>query len=126
MPSATFEEVEARFVAGSGIHGADIRAMIQRITWGQQLEKFAEIVLTNAFSIYEGWAGEVVERSNAAKFKDNDLSFWGNGAGKGAMAFIGHINAQPSIVMEKAFKPHYITNRKYHPAQLDSMFKSRS
>lgn len=53
-------ELRARFVEGSGIHGANLhRACIDK-TWEEQQADLAKVVLLNLVSIYEGWATDLV------------------------------------------------------------------
>jgi hypothetical protein len=61
VPEASYEDVASRFVVGSDIHGADIRAMSLNTTWEEQKARFAEFILTNVFAIYEGWAKRLLE-----------------------------------------------------------------
>ena len=56
VPNASYEDVASRFVVGSDVHGADIRAMSMKTTWEEQKARFAEFVLTNVFAVYESWA----------------------------------------------------------------------
>ncbi len=61
----TVEELKARFVEGSGIHGANLhRACIER-SWDRQRSDLAFVVLVNVFSIYESWVGELTDEIGA-------------------------------------------------------------
>jgi hypothetical protein len=51
VPNASYADVASRFVVGSGIHGADIRAMSRNSNWEEQKARFAEFVLTNVFAV---------------------------------------------------------------------------
>ncbi|WP_147444982.1 hypothetical protein [Corallococcus sp. CA053C] len=58
--TTTVDELNARFVEGSGIHGANIRRFCLEKTWQQQQRELAKITLVNLFAIYETWATEIV------------------------------------------------------------------
>lgn len=73
VPNATYEDVASRFVTGSGIHGADIRAMSIKTNWDDQKARFAEIVLTNAFAIYESWARRLLRSVQITGISDRNL-----------------------------------------------------
>jgi len=121
VPNASYEQVHSRFVAGSGIHGADVRAMLKNLSWDEQKERFAEVILTNAFAIYESWAKQIIARCPASGFTDRDLSIRGNGKSSGLSAYIAAANAAPSVLMTKGFKPKFVKHKKYFPAVLDNM-----
>jgi hypothetical protein len=120
VPNASYQDVHARFVVGSGIHGADVRAMQKRISWEDQKERFAEVVLTNAFSIYESWARQILARSGVLGFTDRDLYRRGGGPSRGLGAFIATVNSTSSTVMTKAFQPQFVKHKKYLPALVDT------
>jgi hypothetical protein len=107
VPDASYEDVASRFVVGSGIRGADIRAMHKNITWEQQQTRFAEFVLTNIFAIYESWARRLVETSRLTKMSDKDLFTIGNGTTQGLAAFINQVNVNISPEMQAALQPKF-------------------
>ncbi len=55
-PAASVPELQARFIEGSGIHGANLKRACIDTSWEQQQAVLAGILLTNLFAIYEGWA----------------------------------------------------------------------
>jgi hypothetical protein len=59
-PSAPIEELEGRFVAGSGIHGANLRRSCIDHSWSQQQEEFAKLLLVNIIALYEAWLKDVL------------------------------------------------------------------
>ena len=123
VPGASYEDVASRFVLGSDIAGADIRAMRDRITWDQQKERFAEFILTNAFAIYESWAGRILTLSNVSGMRDSDLYTVGNGTSKGLAAFISRVTTQPSSMMQLAFQPSFMKHRKVHVNEQENLLR---
>lgn len=59
-PESTPKQLNDRFVFGSGVHGTNLRKSCIDTTWDVQKHHLASIVLTNAFSIYEHWADEIL------------------------------------------------------------------
>lgn len=123
VPDATWEDVNARFVVGSKIHGADIRRMSKQVSWEDQKEQFAKFVLTNAFAIYESWAKNMIAVAALSNYSGRSLWRIGVGQSKGINDFITEINAYPSDTMARCFKPAFATHKKYLPNLLDSMMK---
>jgi hypothetical protein len=120
-PDASHADFQARFAAGSDIRGADVRSMITRITWDAQKERFAEVLLTNLFAIYENWADLLADR--VAGFQGKDLAHYGNGTSHGALAFIASANQTQSRVMSSCFKPTFERHKDYHLPILEEMLK---
>ena len=116
VPNATTEQAHARFVLGSGIHGADVKAMIKNRSWEYQQERLAEVILTNAFAIYESWAKRIAEQCPQARFGEKDLAFPVK-----VQSYIAAANATPSAVMTSVFKPTLQQHKKYKPAVLGNM-----
>lgn len=61
MPSATHDDLQARFVHGSGINGVNIKRSFVDRSWEDDQHELALLLLTNVFSLYEGWAAEMSE-----------------------------------------------------------------
>ncbi len=123
VPNATHEDVASRFVAGSDIYGADIRAMSINTTWEEQKTRFSEFILTNAFSIYESWARNLLRSTHISDMSDRDLYREGDGIAKGLSTFIVRVNNAPSTVMQSAFQPIFMANKKVFVAQQTAMLK---
>ena len=123
VPEATHDEVAARFVIGSGIRGADIRAMHQNVSWDQQKSRFAEFTLANIFAIYESWARRLVYTSRLRGVNDRDLFTVGDGVSRGLGVFIRQANAMTSPTMQSSLQPGFRAHKKVHVAQLDNMLK---
>lgn len=123
VPNATYEDVASRFVVGSDIHGADIRAMHTNTTWIDQKARFSEFILTNAFAIYESWARSMIASSNISTMSDRNLYQEGDGVSSGLSVFISQINASPSSVMTASFKPQFLKHKKVFIPQQGNMLK---
>jgi hypothetical protein len=54
-PNATKDDLDGRFLAGSGIRSANVRRAAVDHTWDQQLEQFARFSLYVFVALYEGW-----------------------------------------------------------------------
>jgi hypothetical protein len=53
--SVTTDMLTGRFIAGSGIHGANLKRACLETTWDQQQSQFAKFLLIDLFALYEGW-----------------------------------------------------------------------
>ncbi len=123
VPGATHEDVASRFVVGSGINGADIRAMSINTSWDDQKTRFAEFVLTNIFAIYESWARSLLRAVHVTSLKDQDLYREGDGSSTGLAAFLSKVNSTPSAVMQSAFQNSFLGHKKVFVAQQSGMLK---
>ncbi|MDD5088458.1 MAG: hypothetical protein PHI18_06645, partial [bacterium] len=56
----TVDELRERFVTGSGINGANIKRACLEMTWQQQQDHLARVVLTNIIAIHESWISQVL------------------------------------------------------------------
>jgi hypothetical protein len=65
-PSAPIEELEGRFVAGSGIHGANLRRSCIDHSWSQQQGEFAKLLLVNIIALYEAWLKDALKAVGSA------------------------------------------------------------
>lgn len=121
VPNASYQDIASRFVVGSDIHGADIRAMTNRMTWDEQKSRFAEFVLTNIFAIYEGWARGIVARTQISDTSDRDLYRIGNSNTSGLSFFMTRVCTVPSSVMQKHFQPHFLSHKKVFRDKINEM-----
>src|SRR3990172_7350655 len=60
-PNATVEDLEGRFVSGSGIHGANLKRACVDQTWTRQQERFAKFLLIDTCATYEAWISGTLE-----------------------------------------------------------------
>jgi len=123
VPNASSQDVVGRFVAGSGIVGADVKGMVTRLTWDEQKERFAEFILTNVFAVYESWSRQILSSCGVHGMSDRDLYRIGNGTTSGLAAFIARVMATPSSAMQAAFQPAFLRHKKVHVAELEKMLR---
>jgi hypothetical protein len=55
LPSLSVTELDARFVPGSGIQGANIKRLATETTWAQMQQWFARLLLSESCALFEGW-----------------------------------------------------------------------
>ena len=123
VPGATYENVASRFVVGSEIHGADIRAMTTRTTWEDQKTRFSDFILINVFAIYEGWARSLLKSTGVQGISDRELYREKTATTPGLPGFVARVNSAASSVMQTAFQPTFSTHKKVLSAHQSSMLK---
>jgi hypothetical protein len=123
VPNASSQEVAGRFVAGSGIGGADVKGMVTRLTWDDQKERFAEFILTNVFAVYESWARRLILSCNINDMSDRDVYRIGNGTTSGLSVFIARVTETPSVAMQTAFQPEFLKHKKVYVTEQEKMLK---
>ena len=99
VPTATVEQLNARFTEGADIHGANLQRACIDHTWDEQKESFARIILTNAIAIYEGWIEETLKslgKNTKALQTSLQIPDPAAGAMTGVTAAIATINAVES------------------------------
>jgi hypothetical protein len=72
VPDVDEPTLAGRFIAGSGISRSNLRRACIKQSWEHQQEKFAEILLTSLFALYESWCEQTLvllhcTASNAVK-----------------------------------------------------------
>jgi hypothetical protein len=67
IPHASPDTLEKRFVLGSGVHGANLRRACVDITWEQQQEEMAAVVLVNVLAIYDDYANQIASIAKKSK-----------------------------------------------------------
>src|SRR6202163_3966847 len=76
-PASTPKQLNDRFVFGSSIYGTNLRKSCIDTSWESQKNNLATVTLTNAFSIYEHWADELLaslgEGQNQGKLLQRDV-----------------------------------------------------
>lgn len=110
----TPEQLNDRFVFGSGIHGTNLKRACVETSWDEQKHHLANIILTNAFAVYEHWADEILVCVGMADGKGKLLQFdYGPNDPRGLRGIVNQICASESEVMKKAFYPAYASSPKY-------------
>jgi hypothetical protein len=62
-------------------------------------------ILTNAFAVYEGWAGCIITLSTLTGVRDSEMYSIGNRTSRGLPTFIARVTAHPSPMMQVAVSP---------------------
>src|SRR5882672_947369 len=127
--TVTDDELQARFVVGSGIYGANLHRACLQSTWTDQQERLAEVLLVNLVAIHECWLdatlAELRVKGNVAKRILDGLAFptaLGNG---GVVRGIGPalltIGTPPSEVFEHDIYPVAAMRPRVHTTHLEQM-----
>lgn len=119
VPDVTTSRLNERFIAGSGVSGADLKKLVSRSSWEDQQEQFARFILQTAFSIYEGWGRQLTRKFNIAGFDERDLYRIGNGFSKGTIAFLNTAQQANSVFMQNCFYDYLLNNNKYATAPIE-------
>lgn len=108
-PAATVEDLEARFVGGSSIRGANLRRACVDNSWDTQQEQFAKFLLIDLCAIYEGWLGAALDavRGSEADLKDLQFPTSHTLSGKkvGVSAALGRLHKNESALIVSALYP---------------------
>lgn len=122
------DELQARFVEGSGIHGANLhRACLER-TWDQQRSDLAFVTLVNLFAVYESWTGELfaeIGASASATFDPKKAlqfpSSTKNGKQRGIGPELAHLTSAKSPAMLSDVHPCLASRAGVHPRHVEEM-----
>lgn len=124
VPTCTNEQLEARFVEGANIKGANLRRACIEHTWDQQKESFAGLLLVNSIALFESWIDDVLDDlgkntktiNKALQFPDSTAT-----AGKGALWAIAEITNVESSELKTAFYSALTSGHYYSISKLDEM-----
>jgi hypothetical protein len=122
VPDASVKQLNDRFVTGSQLGGADLRGSCVDTPWDEQRARFASIILTSAFAIYESWADEIITElgiqlsSKRLQFPDSATT-----NGNGLEATLATLTAVQSTALAKAYFPIYAQPGKYNIAILANL-----
>jgi hypothetical protein len=127
--TTTVEELKARFVEGSGIHGANLHRSCLEHSWDKQRADLAFVALVNLFAIYEGWTVELVAEIRPtlpAGFDAEKALQFPNGTGpggkpRGAGVAIQHLSSPTSGAMASDVRPALMAQQGVHAKHLDEM-----
>lgn len=125
-PSVTQQELLGRFLAGSGIGGANLPRFSVEHSWEQQREVLARLVLTNQVTLFEMWQSELpglsdhertqVPHTSAGTGRWNDKSrTWITGK-EGWPDILDNMHLDPQL--ERCFPP---TARSDEPIRLQDV-----
>jgi hypothetical protein len=123
-PDVTVEDLNHRFIVGSGIYGANLKRACIELTWSDQQQQFARFLLVQVFGIFEGWLGAVLEGIGHTRL-EKALQFpthpGKGGAPEGAAPALVQIKASPSMMIQTALYPKLTQHPKNGIANLDNL-----
>lgn len=120
-PTATDKELDDRFVAGSGVHGASLRRACVDTTWESQQEQFAKFLLIDLCAMYESWIdamGDIFKFSRTVELQlQSPSTAPGGGVGKALSGLL----QKRSPEMEALLYPGLRAHRKNSLAQIEEL-----
>lgn len=125
-PQATVEELNNRFVYGSGIHGVNLKRACIDLSWEQQQEELAKFVLLNLVSLYEGWAGGLLSElgtlsQTRVKMLQFPTSLDAKGKRAGVWQAIDELRASESEPLRDEVYPELLKHKKNSKSFLDEL-----
>ncbi len=106
VPEATADILNNRFVAGSGVHGANLRYACIEMTWPDQQRQFAKFLLIELIALFEGWLGKTLADIGYAQI-EKQFQFptrtKKGGSQEGVGAALARLKATPSVMTQSAF-----------------------
>lgn len=124
-PAATESELAGRFVAGSGIRGANLRRSCIDSSWEDQQQEFARFLLFEFCSLYEAWCEGTLNELGAAASLSKHLQFpttFANGApSKGLRHAVNSIVQGGSPIMSGSIYPAIAKNKKNSPLHIEQL-----
>ncbi|NMF90987.1 hypothetical protein [Aromatoleum petrolei] len=124
-PTATESELAGRFVAGSGIRGANLRRSCIDSSWQDQQQEFARFLLFEFCSLYEAWCEGALNELGAASSLSKHLQFpttFKNGApSRGRFHAINLIVQGGSQIMAGSIYPAIAKNKKNSPPHIEQL-----
>ena len=121
-PDSTAKQLNDRFVFGSGIYGTNLKKPCINTSWESQKHNLATVTLTNAFSIYEHWADELLaslgEGQNQGKLFQRDA---GSSGQPGLVETVQRLCAPESPILKPAYYPVFSSSPKYSWKQIHNL-----
>jgi hypothetical protein len=122
--NATPTQLNDRFVFGSNIHGTNLKRACIDTSWDEQKENLAAIVLTNAFSIYEHWADEILTSVGLPTGKGRSLQFDDQPKKPGLLLTVQSICSSESKIMKSTYYSVFTQSKKYSWPLMKSLLLS--
>lgn len=124
-PEASVEELDGRFVAGSGIRGANLRRACVEHSWEQQQEEFAKLLLINAIALFESWVRDILKSLGSPsmqleKHLQNPTRVK-QGKREGVWHAVEVLTATESSLICRSFYPSLLTHGKNSRQHLDEL-----
>lgn len=124
-PTATESHLAGRFVAGSGIRGANLRRSCIDSSWEDQQQEFARFLLFEFCSLYEAWCEGTLNELGAAPSLSKKLQYpttFSNGAPSGGLRHaINAIVLNGSPIMAGSIYPAIAKNKKNSPLHIEQL-----
>jgi hypothetical protein len=128
VPQISYEELQGRFVAGSGIRGANLRRACTELSWEDQQQQFARFLMFEFCAIYESWCEEMAPLIglNDMKKKNNlqfPSSFDSSGRpSRGIRKVLSSLPKPNSPFLIDSFSEILESNSKYSVKYLEELF----
>lgn len=128
-PEATVQELQNRFVAGSDIHGANLKRACAELTWDQQQQEFAKFLLVNVFALHETYLRRVLADLGVTNEKiEKNLQFPTSLDPRGVKiggiwCAIDEITTPESIMLKNGFYQRLSSHKKNSIHALDDLMK---
>lgn len=116
-PHCKEDDLQKRFVLGSGIHGASLELACIQSSWTDNQEAFAQFVLFQTFGLYESWISEILDILNVSGRKTSkDLQFPTDTSKKQGISFaLALLTSNKSSILNDAY---YSTHSSKSPFDL--------
>jgi hypothetical protein len=114
-PSASVAELQARFIEGSHVHGANLQRACIDTSWDDQAAILGGVLLTNLFAVYEGWLKRLVGTLHLPISGEKKLAHYG------AASSLQTLQTPTSRLIEESIYPVLMARRSYDLAQLDNL-----
>jgi len=125
VPNAPEADLAGRFIAGSGIRGANLRRACIKVSWEDQQQEFARFLLVEFCALYEAWCegalSELAQTSALAKSLQFPTVFANNTPSKGVGHALGIVNSNLSAAMSTGMYPVFCKNKKYSKPHLEQL-----
>jgi len=121
--NASEADLEARFIRGSHIHGANLRRTCQEVSWKEHELFLGRLLLIDVFALYEGWAISVLGALHSnTKAHLTGLQYPASSAARTNVATVlAALTSTESRVLRDSFYPVLIKSRFVSGAHLDAM-----
>ena len=124
QPDATRDDLESRFVLGSGVRGVNVRRTFAEQTWDEHREELARITLINTVALYEGWLAALSRSFPDGKWT-TELQFPSKGVHgrkeRGVRDALTDMTMATSNAMEAGFTPVMRAQKAYRLKALDTL-----
>jgi len=127
LPSVTKETLHGRFIAGSGIHSANLQRACIELSWEEQQAQFAKFVLFNLFAIYEGWLALTLTEIGMISL-DKNLQFptsrTASGTTRGLGTALAELHRHASSMLKNAFYADLTAHPKNSLPKMENLLKA--